>query len=328
MYCPDCLLPLSCPSCPTLALAPQLYWCCCPSVAAMSWLVLSILPRLTCPSCLVYIDLFWLSCLSGPVPAVRPELFCLGFPFPVALSCLSCLACPVPPGSCSSCPAPVHNSPAPESGHCCHVLASRPLCPVLPELSRLTCQATLSRLICLGFPVQRHSQCHVQDVMPQLYCHGCQGVPSQLSCPISVVLSQPTDLSFCYVIAILHPVLSFFSCLYYPDILRLSCPDCPAQAFLSQLSCASILVPSSFSPLFCIWCHAFIALSYLSCPTCPVLEALASKSYTDCPVLNVLSWLSRPSLHGRSKCKELINKWKNKLLFQRPKVSVDSSSMR
>ncbi len=91
---------------------------------------------------------------------------------------------------------------------------------------------------------------------------------SHLSCPVL------TDLSFCYVLAIL-------SSLSFPAYTIPTFSGCPAQAFLSQLSCPSILVHSSF-----------IALSYLSCPTCLVLGALSSKSYTDCSVLNVLSWLS------------------------------------
>ncbi len=113
----------------------------------------------------------------------------------------------------------------------------------------------------LGYPFQRHSQCHVPDVMHQLYCHGCSAtvIPSQLSCP-----SGPVLLSYST-----HPLLSFLSCLYHPScLLWLSCPCCPAQAFLSKLSCLSIIVPSSFAPAALYLCHN------LPLPHCPVLSVL------------------------------------------------------
>ncbi len=123
MYCPDCLLSLSCPGCPTLALAPKLYWRCCPSVAVMSWLVLSVLPRLTCPSCLVVFPSL-LPCPICPVLSVLSPLSCPAW-FLFQLSCpcsqLTCprvwslLTCPGIPSS-QSCPAWA-------------VLAVRPTCP-------------------------------------------------------------------------------------------------------------------------------------------------------------------------------------------------------
>jgi hypothetical protein len=53
------------------------------------------------------------------------------------------------------CSAPAHLSP--RSGPSCNVQASRPLCPVLVVLIRLTCQADMFKLTCLGCPVQHHT---------------------------------------------------------------------------------------------------------------------------------------------------------------------------
>ncbi len=178
---------------------------------------------------------------------------------PSCLPILSCLSCP----SCSASLLLSTAHVSPLSGPCCRVLASCPLCPVLSDMSWLTCQANLSRLTCLGYPAQHHKRCHVPDVMPQLYCQGCPAtvVPSQLSCPSFPFLLLCSG----------HPVLSFLSCLYHPNIL---------PAVLSQLSCPSILVPSSYP-----CCPVFVVMLSLPCPT--VLGALSSKSFTDCPVLTV-----------------------------------------
>ncbi len=170
-------------------------------------------------------------------------------------------------------------------------LASRPLSPVLPELSRLTCQANLSRLICLGYPVQRHSWCHVPDVMPQLYCYGCHSVPSQLSCPNWPVL----------LLCSCHPVLSFFSCLYHPDILWLSCPGCPAPAFLSL----------ALFPRYPV----FVVMLSLPCPICLVQHVLSWMPCLGCPALNVLSWLSRAVLTWPIKMWRIYKQMKEKTPF-------------
>jgi hypothetical protein len=150
----------------------------------------------------------WLSCLSDPVPAAILGLYGQSCPISVTLSYLPCPICSVPPVlsvypvppvlsqlSCSI--ALVHRSPFPTVRSLLYVLASRPLCPVLPDMSRLNCQSNLSTRTCLG---------------------SCHGFPTQLSCPsCTVLLSCPG-----------HPFLSFLSCLYHPDILQLSFPGCPA----------------------------------------------------------------------------------------------------
>jgi hypothetical protein len=77
----------------------------------------------------------------------------------------------------------------------------------------------------------------------------------------------------------------------------------------------------------------FVVMHSLPCPVCLVQHVLSEEPFPQNTTLTVLSWLScpgwpGPSLSGWSKCEELINKWKKKLLFQRPKVRVDSSFMR
>ncbi len=111
MYCPDCLIWLSCPVCPVLAImsrlsyrswpvpailsqqsCPGLSWRRSPSVALMSWLVLSFLPRLTCPSCLV----FYPGCtILSVFLTFLSQFSCPGFPVLAVLSRLSCPGCPV-----------------------------------------------------------------------------------------------------------------------------------------------------------------------------------------------------------------------------------------
>jgi hypothetical protein len=175
-----------------------------------------------------------LPCLSCPVLPVLSHLSC-----PPCLSRVSCPPC-LSRVSCPSCSAPLLLSTAhlsPESSPCCHVPASRTLCPVLPELSRLTCQANLSRKTCQANLSRKTCQANlsrltcldypssvIADVMSQMSCpnftDGCPAtvVPSQFYCPSCPVLLLCSG----------HPVLSFLSCLYHPDILRLSGLCCPA----------------------------------------------------------------------------------------------------
>ncbi len=101
---------------------------------------------------------------------------------------------------------------------------------VLSVLSWLTCQADLSRLICLGFLVRCSSQCHVPDVIPHslVSCLSCHQI-------LSVVLSQLP----CRSVISGHPVLFFLYCLHHLDcLLWLFCPGFPVPAVLPQYSCS------------------------------------------------------------------------------------------
>ncbi len=109
----------------------------------------------------------------------------------------------------------------------------------------------LSRLTCLDYPVQRHSWCHVPDVMPQLYCH---------SCPAMVVLSQLYCLS-------LQSCLGFSLSAVLPQH---SCPQlfsrCSVFVVMLSLPCTICLVP------------------FMPCPRSPVLKI---PRWLSCPVLAV-----------------------------------------
>ncbi len=67
--------------------------------SGLDWPIPAVLSQWSCPSCHTRTVLPWFSHPCCPVLS--------------ALSYLFCLPCPIPPGSCSSCAPPVHNSPAP-----------------------------------------------------------------------------------------------------------------------------------------------------------------------------------------------------------------------
>jgi hypothetical protein len=96
-----------------------------------------------------------------------------------------------------------------------------------------------------------------------------------------------TDLSGCLAPAVLSSI---------------SCPSCSVQAFSSLLSCASLLVPSTFVPkvLSLLTCSDRPILSVLSC-IFPVLAVLPQLSFLlSCPGFPELS------LQGLLKTEELI----------------------
>jgi hypothetical protein len=192
----------------------------------------------SCPGCTV------LTVFSGCPGLVLSHPSC-----PIFLSYLSSTSCPAP-----SLLSPAHLSS--QFGPCCPVLASRPLCPVLPDPSKLSCYANLSKLTCLGFPVQRH-QCH------QMSClnHTVIAVLPWLSHLSSPVLAA---LSFSHVLAILAS-LSCPACTIHTFF------GCPVLAVLSKISCRSCPSPALLSLALL---HVFIALCYLLCPTCPVHKIL------------------------------------------------------
>ncbi len=143
-------------------------------------------------------------------------------------------------------------------------------------------------------------RCHAQ-----LYCHGCPAtvVPSQLSCPICPVLLSYSG----------HPVLSFLSRLYHPDILPLSGPVCPVlsvlprlpiPAVLPQHSCPQLFFPAILYFLSCFHCSVLSVLSCMPCPRSAVLEILHCLSSPDCPLLAVQG---HPYMADQ-KLKKLINK--------------------
>jgi hypothetical protein len=113
---------LVCPSCPVSLVLSQLPYPECPATV-----VPSLFP---CPTCPVLSDLSRLSC--------PPILFT--YHVPLVLSQLSCSI------------ALVHSSLVPSVRSLLSYPGVPSLCPFLPDLSRLTCQANLSRLTCLGYP--------------------------------------------------------------------------------------------------------------------------------------------------------------------------------
>jgi hypothetical protein len=170
------------------------------------------------------------------------------------------MSCPVPPvqSHCPVSPLLSHLSfciahLSPQSGPCCHVLASCPISPALADLPRLTCQADLSRLTCLYCPVQCHCRCHVLDVKLQLYCQGCPAtvVLSQLSwrlpcpsvmfwpsCPLCLVLPVPSRLSSLAVLSWLScPGFPVLAVLFQQSSPQLFCPNCPVLVVMFSLSC-------------------------------------------------------------------------------------------
>ncbi len=170
---------------------------------------------------------------------------------PSLLPCPICAilsACSVPHVlshmSSPSCPAPSLFSPAhlsPQFGPCCHVLASCRLCPVQADLSGWPVETDLSGLsspasLLMSCPRCRATTLLFMAVLPQL---------SHLSCPVLTALS--------FLSCSGHPILSFLSWLYHPHFLwlsvltilpSLSCPSCPAPAFLSLalLPCCPVFV--------------------------------------------------------------------------------------
>jgi hypothetical protein len=140
--CPKVLPQLSCHGCIGTVVPSRLPCPSCPVLAVMFW------PALSSLSCAAVLSLksflAILSRLSSPGPHSRP----------------SCPLCPVPTvlslKSCPSCPAPELLAPAllyPLSCPSCHVwLSCRLSCP--GWLSRLHCQAGLSRLTYPGYPVR------------------------------------------------------------------------------------------------------------------------------------------------------------------------------
>ncbi len=157
MFCPSCpvsdvLSMLSCcplfwPVCPVPAVLSKVSYSSCPAQASFSIALLTLLcpgsPVLSVPlSRLSFSVLAIITSVSYPVCTI-PTVFS-GCPFPSFLSWLSC------PGCLSQLPDPATLPTAflmSLSCHWCHVLAC-PLCPIQAQLSRLTCQINLSRLIC------------------------------------------------------------------------------------------------------------------------------------------------------------------------------------
>ncbi len=125
---------------------------------------------------------------------------------------------------------------------------------------------------------------HVPDVLSPMCCHGC---------PTTVVLSRLSVVLVCMAawpfISSGHPVLSFLSFPVPPWLSSpavLSCWSVQtflSQLFFTQLSCASILVPSSFVPPVLSWLHDLIVLSFLFCPGCSVKCSVGILSHTSCP---------------------------------------------
>ncbi len=209
----------------------------------------------------------WMSCPSCHTMTVLPAC-----PTPVALSYLPCPICPVHPVfsaypfppllsqlSCSS--ALVHSS----AGH-----GTRSLCPVLPDLSRMTCQANQFRR-------------HVPDVMPNFTVMAVLSRLSNLNCPV------PAALSFCHVLAILSSlscpactIPTFSSCPVLTALSWLSCPGFPVLAVLPQHSCSQLFFPTLLYLLSCFHCPVLSVVSYMPCPRNPTLT--------------VLYWLSRAVL--------------------------------
>ncbi len=97
LSCPGYHVRLSYPCWPVPAIlsqqsCPGLSWCRCPCIALMSWLVLSVLPRLTCPSCRV----FYPGCsILSVFLTFLSQFSCPGFPVLAVLSRMYCPGCPV-----------------------------------------------------------------------------------------------------------------------------------------------------------------------------------------------------------------------------------------
>jgi hypothetical protein len=108
--------------------------------------------------------------------------------------------------------------------------------------------------ICSCLSVNFQSRCLASDVMSQLHCHGC---------PATVVTSLLSCLSWhVFLLSSGHIVsLSYLGCTMLTVF-----SGCPVQAFLSQLSCHNILVPTSCVPA---------VLSLLLCSLCPVQSAVS-----------------------------------------------------
>ncbi len=120
---------LICPSCPVSVVLSQLPYPECPATV-----VPSLLPCRICP---VLSDLSRLS--SPPILST--------YPVPPVLSQLSCSI------------ALVHSSPVPTVRSFLSYHGIPSLCSFLPDQPRLTCQANLSRLICLGYPASLPASC-------------------------------------------------------------------------------------------------------------------------------------------------------------------------
>jgi hypothetical protein len=154
-------------------------------------------------------------------------------------------------------------------------------------MSRLTCQANLSMLICLEWPVQTelsgcpahcHNRWQVPDVLSRLYCHGwaCHSCLVQVFC-----LSTYSVLGVIFCLSRppfwVMPVLSQLSSP--AALLTLSCPSFPVPTVLSQLffpSCSdsAFLSPALFLPA---------VLSLLSSSHHPILSLLPWMPCLRCP---------------------------------------------
>jgi hypothetical protein len=151
-----------------------------------------------------------------PVPVVHSQMFCPRFP---VLTCLSSPDPSVPSRlSCPDCPVLAVLLQLPCPGNLVHcspdaTATSWHLCPFQAHLSKLTCQADLSRLSC--------------PQMSYLYRHVVPSRLSCLSCPILAVMFWV----FCLCPAFTIP--SIFSGF----LSQLSCPGFTLLAVLSRLSC-------------------------------------------------------------------------------------------
>jgi hypothetical protein len=189
--------------------------------------------------------------------------------------------------------------------------------PVLSILSRVTCQVDLFSLSCPVLFKLSCTSCLVLSVMSGLLSRDCpvRAILSQLPCPaiLSTALLTPSpvvsvmswSVPFCSVQA--H--LSMLTC--QADLSRLTCPCCPVQVVLSQMSysnCPTMVIPSCFvlpscpalavqpllscsgHPVLCFlsWPHSRDYLLWMSSPGCPSFPVL--HSCTSCPVHAVMFW--------------------------------------
>jgi hypothetical protein len=148
---------------------------------------------------------------------------------------------------------------------------ARPVCPDRPVSGILPKCPVRDVMFCPSCSLFSVLGCIILTFHLWLPCPGCP-VPAVLSRHVRSMLSSLTSLVMavllrlsqpgCPVPHVLPPVLIFHSWLYYPDcLLRLSLPDSPVPAVLSQPSSLSFPVQPS-----CPSCPVQAFLSQLSFP--------------------------------------------------------------
>ncbi len=153
------------------------------------------------------------------------------------------------------------------------------LCPGrLPSfLSRMTCQADLSSLTCLGCSVWV-VLCHLPVSCPSVAILAFLSCPS---CPVPAGLFSNLDHSYpCPVVPPSCHVLVGTLCPVQAHLLSLTC-----QVNLSRLTCLSCLVPVS-----CPNSTVTVIPSWFSCLSCPILSIMF---WPSCPLFPILTGLSR-----------------------------------